>query len=46
MAEYKYDAWGNIIAEPGIYYLLARYYDADTGRSIPDGFPQKTTKYY
>ncbi|MGG3739581.1 RHS repeat-associated core domain-containing protein, partial [Aeribacillus pallidus] len=49
VADYKYDAWGNILSQSGtlasenpyrydeatgLYYLMARYYDADTGRLL------------
>jgi len=54
VAEYEYDAWGNILSqsgsmasmnpyryagyrydeETGLYYLMARYYDAEIGRFI------------
>ncbi|WP_431019326.1 RHS repeat-associated core domain-containing protein [Anoxybacillus sp. D401a] len=54
VAQYQYDAWGNIISqtgtmassnpyryagyrydeETGLYYLMARYYDANIGRFI------------
>ena len=72
VAEYEYDAWGNIISqsgtmasenphryagyyydeETGLYYLNARYYDAEIGRFITrdtfQGFeksPQSLNKY-